>query len=356
MGRLLAVWLALAALAPSVASAWCQSLSVTRATGRCDAPCLSLSDFSAEEIAERRIVPLAWRQPCIRWTLHPRGTDDLPRDAVQPVIAGAFSRWESVDCGGAPVGFRVEEREVPGLLCDYVDFDRDRPDMNVILFAEDWSDRRLDPRAFALTTTWFDVPTGEILGADIELNDERRTWAVCPEDGCRDGRIDLENVVVHELGHFFGLAHSPDDALATMWACAEAGETFKRTLEADDREGWCAIYAGALESTCSPPPEGELPLRCTFVGDDCAETEPAACGYCEDLGSGPVCTIPCESDPDVCPNGFACEPLGPGDAPRCVATGCGCRVTSRSPRASWAFALLALSALARRRRGSQRRR
>lgn len=360
MGRLLSATLGLALLAPGAASAWCQSLSVTQATGRCDAPCLTLDDFTPEEIEELRVVPLAWREPCVGWTLHPRGTEDLPREQVQAVIASSFARWTELDCGGGPVGFRVEERALPGLICDYVDFDRGRPDANVILFAEDWSERRNDPRAFALTTTWFDVPTGEILGADMELNDERRAWTVCPDEGCRDGRVDLENVVVHEVGHFFGLAHSPDDADATMWACAEAGDTNKRDLEADDAAGWCAIYEGALEETCSPPPGGEVPLRCSFVGDSCAERVPTACGYCEDLGSGPVCTLPCGADPGVCPDGFACEPLGPGGADRCVATGCACRIGptgSASPGwiSPWWIALgLALLAQRRRRRRSQR--
>ena len=317
-------------LVPAAASAWCQSLSVTR-IGGCDAACLTLADFTPDEIETRRIVALEWRQPCVEWTLHPRGTEDLARDEVSNVIAASFAQWTSVECAGGPVPFRLTPVDVPDLLCEYVDFERGAAGANVILFAEDWSERLNDPGAFALTTTWFDRNTGEILGADMELNDERTVWAVCPVDGCRDGRVDLENVVVHELGHFFGLSHSPDDENATMWACAERGETMKRSLEDDDRAGWCAIYADPLAPECPSPPDGEIRLTCSFVGDTCDPTDTNSCrsGRCEDLGSGPVCTIPCAADPAVCPSGFECLPAGPADAPRCVQSGCGCRASGR---------------------------
>ena len=55
---------------------------------------------------------------------------------------------------------------------------------------------------------------------------------------------------MHELGHFFGLAHTPDDHDATMWACAAEGEVHKRELAADDLEGICAMYGSRVTAGC----------------------------------------------------------------------------------------------------------
>lgn len=346
---------ALLATASGRARAWCQSLSVTSAASpRCDAPCLTLDDFTDAEIEEQGVVPLAWRQPCVEWTLHPRGTDDMPRADVEAAIARSFEVWTGASCGADPVGFVVTRRDPPDLLCEYIDHAPGGPNANVIVFADDWSARFNPPRAFALTSTWFDPGTGEILGVDLELNDERRTWTVCPAAGCDDGRVDLENVLVHELGHWFGLAHSPESEAATMWACSDVGETLKRDLEDDDRAGWCALYEAGLGASCRE--EGDAPRVCRFLGDECDPMRPAATcesGYCEDLGAGPECTIPCDEDPAVCPGGFACVDAEGGS--RCAATGCGCHAAPASPSPAWALALAVAAAL-RRRACSRRRR
>jgi MYXO-CTERM domain-containing protein len=67
--------------------------------------------------------------------------------------------------------------------------------------------------------------------------------------------VDLQNTLTHEAGHFFGLAHPLDgtDDAVTMWAYAQLGELKKRSLEADDVDGICAIYPlGAEPTRCAP--------------------------------------------------------------------------------------------------------
>jgi hypothetical protein len=73
--------------------------------------------------------------------------------------------------------------------------------------------------------------------------------------------------MVHEVGHFFGLAHSPGHPEATMWACADAGETMKRDLAEDDVEGICAIYGGERfdGQVCDDTPIGGLDGTCPDV-------------------------------------------------------------------------------------------
>jgi hypothetical protein len=66
----------------------------------------------------------------------------------------------------------------------------DRPDLDRVLGA---------------TSFLLDASTGEILGADVFIN-TRFTWSVAPAG--EPGRVDLESVVVHEIGHLLGLGHS----------------------------------------------------------------------------------------------------------------------------------------------------
>jgi hypothetical protein len=115
-----------------------------------------------------------------------------------------------------------------------------------------------DPLQIGLTTTTFSRCTGEILDSDIELNaaDYRFTVEDGPpcSGGSQDGCVetDLENTLVHEIGHVIGLGHSADRE-ATMYARSAEGETSKRDLAADDREALCAIYpAGGPTSVCEP--------------------------------------------------------------------------------------------------------
>jgi hypothetical protein len=121
---------------------------------------------------------------------------------------------------------------------------------------------------------WHDPASGEIYDADIELNEDNKTFVVCPDAGCGGSvdlnTADLENTLTHEMGHYFGVAHTPDDSNATMWSEASPGETIKRTIEADDNAGLCAIYPpGSLPEACRYTPRGGLGLDAR---------PPASCG------------------------------------------------------------------------------
>ncbi len=88
---------------------------------------------------------------------------------------------------------------------------------------------------------WF-TQSGTILEADIWINDDYN-FAVSETPAV--GETDLESVVLHELGHWIPLDHSPD-AQAVMYAILNAST--KRVLQNDDLNRLIAIYP------CDAPP------------------------------------------------------------------------------------------------------
>lgn len=254
--------LATVATAPSRAEAWCQMVSGDiRPT--VDEPCVLASNHEG-------IHPLAWRHRCtsisVSETMPPR---DLSIAEVQELLRTDFATWTTVDCGGATTGLSVEVLGETNLCTEAVHNTSGHNVHSVMFVSEGWSsDRAHDPRAYAVTYVWHDPSTGEILDADMEINQQRGIYTICPEEGCTDGRIDLPNVLTHEIGHYFGIAHTPDDPFATMYASAPAGETIKRTLTVDDTTALCTMYpAGALPDACDPDPIGGLDLTCAPPGN-----------------------------------------------------------------------------------------
>jgi hypothetical protein len=210
---------------------------------------------------------LRWERSCLSFTVLDRARTEPPIERVRDVIDHSFATWSNVECDAGRVGLRARETSALG-QCAAPEYNSREGNANTVIFIDDWADRELPEDAFGLTLVWHNGTTGEIYDADIQLNETIGPFAIC-EHGCPDGAVDLENVVTHEVGHFFGLGHSRVKS-ATMSARATIGETSKRDLAADDRNGLCAIYAERPEPTCSEddftPNHGFSPL--CWPGDD----------------------------------------------------------------------------------------
>lgn len=237
------------------ADAWCQ-MTTSRTAPTIAMPCVTEG------------VPLAWTRRCIGYGIDRRASLDLSLEEITDVVDRSFATWTSVQCDGNPVDFELSN--LGESLCRDARHQEGRGNVNTVAFVEDWRERELDPSAFALTTVWHNQRTGEILDADIQLNEQLGPWTVCPEGGCPQGArvVDLQNVLTHEIGHFFGLGHSEVN-IATMAPTSTRGETSKRVLRTDDIEGFCAIYPpGSLPEACDPTPTGGLALDCETKSGD----------------------------------------------------------------------------------------
>jgi hypothetical protein len=85
---------------------------------------------------------------------------------------------------------------------------------------------------------------GHIIDTDILLNAVKYDFAT---DGSPT-KHDVQNVITHEVGHFFGLGHEthqpPFDVDSTMYPYTQVGETLKRTLAPNDIAGIQDAYPG----------------------------------------------------------------------------------------------------------------
>lgn len=239
--------------APASASAWC------RMTTSQDVPANPSDCITAG-------TPLAWQQRCLSYSIDDRGSVDLTAAELQPVLGASFDAWMQVRCGGQSTGLVISETSSFS-HCQDAEYHTKSGNVNTIAFVTDFAARMYPTNAYAITTVWHNTDTGEILDADMLLNDQQRPYRVCPTGGCPlvggYRAVDVVNVITHEAGHFLGLAHSADTS-STMYYEAPRGEMTKRTLEADDVAGLCAAYPpGTLSSACDPTPRHGLALDCS---------------------------------------------------------------------------------------------
>jgi hypothetical protein len=94
----------------------------------------------------------------------------------------------------------------------------------------------------AQTSIWvYSADPTSIAECDMVFND-RFLWN--SSSSCPSNRMDVQNIAAHEFGHFLCLAdlYNSADYSKTMYGYADYGETYKRTLETDDKNGIRYLY------------------------------------------------------------------------------------------------------------------
>lgn len=200
------------------------------------------------------VVDVRWSGP-INYFVTERGSGDVSALQMRDVIARAFATWQSAPnaaFGSQFQGFTIappgvqDQRSTFGFL--------DRPELDRVLGA---------------TSFLLDSRTGEILEADIFFN-TRFDWSVAPSG--QTGRVDLESVAVHEIGHLLGLGHSALGETemipggrrviasgAVMFPIAFAsGSIADRQLQPDDLAGISDLYGRGLSDASQSSISGRV--------------------------------------------------------------------------------------------------
>lgn len=186
------------------------------------------------------VVDVTWREP-VRYFVAERGVDGVSAADLRGAVERAAATWSAVASARVEFEFQGMTSAIP----DTVD------GRTTIGFLE-----RADlEQVLGATSFMIDTTNGAIVEADIFFN-SRFNWSVSPSG--TPGRIDLESVALHELGHLLGLSHSAIGETepiigstsprvvalgAVMFPTAmSSGTIAERVLHADDIAGISDLY------------------------------------------------------------------------------------------------------------------
>jgi hypothetical protein len=153
----------------------------------------------------------------LRYWIHLENPSDKNNEVKVRAVIRAFESWEMRSL--SLVSFRYS-----GITdADKAEFDG----INLVTWVNhDWS---YNPDTIAYTTLWV-TDSGKILDADIELNAEFFGWSSEGEMN----KMDIHNVLTHEVGHFIGIEHSIESTVLSMFPIVMPGEVRKRVVKPDD--------------------------------------------------------------------------------------------------------------------------
>ncbi|MCA9591667.1 MAG: matrixin family metalloprotease [Myxococcales bacterium] len=247
----------------SAASAYCRTTTCTSKTCSTSPSCDQCLDGG---------LPLYWPSSCVSFSTQVDGSPlrGIDFETLRNAVATGFVQWQSAPCavGGTP---SINLNDFGAVTCDRQEYNQDAPNANIWMFRDDYWPYVGSNSTLALTTITFNVKTGQIFDADVEINSAENAITV----GDVSTQYDLLSIATHEAGHFLGLSHSCDQS-ATMFSYYATGDTSMRSLEADDIAGICSIYPpGDTSRACDATPRHGFSTKCKTPEDKgCCTTAP----------------------------------------------------------------------------------
>lgn len=172
-------------------------------------------------------VPVRWPEGPIRYAINGATPHHLDAAEAHAMVHAAFDAWAAATHDALAFEF------VGAIDGPSTDFHPDRPELahNVVHFLA--PDDPLANDQLAFTVVRFDEATGVIVNAHIFINEALH------EFGPDGPAYDVQSTLTHEVGHFLGLDHSPDEG-AMMHSGLQRGAS--RELGRDDHHAARSLY------------------------------------------------------------------------------------------------------------------
>lgn len=166
-----------------------------------------------------KLLPCHWYTTINYW-INPKNKYDFSTSAVVSIITTSANTWDA-ETSFQVFRYRGTTSKTAGRRDGY----------NVV----SWGVYQVG--AIAVTYIWY--IGDQIIETDCRMNTYYK-WSLQGEAR----RMDVQNIMTHEFGHWCGLADLYDDAdyWLTMYGYANHGETYKRTLGLGDINGLEAVY------------------------------------------------------------------------------------------------------------------
>ena len=214
---------------------------------------------------------IRWNQTNLTYYTHPACSDDMPQQQCMNAVHASFQAWLGPACANVTFQHLGDSNNLKLTAIGY-----NGNDKNEIAFIENnqWS---FGTYTLGVTAPIF-YDDGTIIEADIVMNGYLQTWTATGEWN----KTDIQNVLVHEIGHYFGLQHNlgPYDGDDPPTMAPKADPNLKsKTPNADDLAGLCYLQPNGSH-TCTSNDD------CPKVVDDGPTGEfylgqiPCTNGYC----------------------------------------------------------------------------
>jgi hypothetical protein len=232
-----------------------------------------------------------WPTPTIRYAQEQAGNPSIDVPGAEFEAARrAFESWQAVSngCGHLTfvegrtarrfIGYEVGSYNENVILYRMVNCSDSVPSSDACWEAGTCGDKhdcwQHSKQIIGYTTITFDLHTGALFDADIELNAAAYRFTTFDTPPCESPlsthcvSTDIQNVLTHEVGHLIGLAHTlvPDSTMApSSWV----GDTTKRVVDSGSAQFVCDVYpkdipaqacrVAAVEPTCQPEEMSQTP-------------------------------------------------------------------------------------------------